>query len=126
MKYITIPKTVTLTSGEGATLVEKDLPFLDWIESVLYDQKLGKTAKDILMIVELKDSLRGLDVGGVWAIDTAHSARVSEVVEEPSGNYIPVLAVQLVSYLKAVLEPEDDKPSDDKPTVKKKPAKKKK
>ena len=114
MHFIKIPEDINVEVGltEEGEPITKVLTFKDWIiDAVFSDTKLGKTAKDIIMLVELKGTLGPLSPGDTWSLDTTHYEKLAEVVNEPTGHYFPKLAIQVVDFLRAVLSASDKRPA---------------
>ncbi len=112
MRYITVPEDIGLTNP-GEEKVVRTEKFSTWlINRILSDPKFGKTTEYLFAAVGIKDAVEELNGERMLALETADWEKLKEVVEEPSVPYHPVIEMQLVSFLRAILEPAKKLPED--------------
>lgn len=111
MQIIKIPDNVQIVDAKGNP-IGKPKVWLEWFrDTVLLDPKLGKTSKQIMMVVDIRTTIDRLpDVGAKYLeLTDDQYDTVKPVIEEPSGGYNPSVAVQIVSFMKAYLNPISEK-----------------
>ena len=111
MKEIKICEPITVTVPvlkDGKADVEsiefKFDKFL--IDTVLVDDKFGKSMKSVMAAVTIRESLnKAVEAGeSSFNVDDVHYAVLKDVVEEPTAGYNPRFVYQLVDFLRAVTE----------------------
>jgi hypothetical protein len=101
MHYITIPETVNIKTGGDS---QEDLPFEKFLETAFYDPKMGKTAKDIVRVIKLKDLFETVSEGDIVPVEDADYEKLKDVVDAPTSGYNPRVMTQCYKYIEAILE----------------------
>ena len=107
--YIRIPEDIIMRSPDGKQAADEPLTFKDWMKlNVLLDHKWGANAKLILMAADIKEKLE--DATDVLVLDDHAYEELKKIVNEPTGGYKPVQAIQLVSFIRAIKSADDSPP----------------
>lgn len=116
MRYIRVPKEpIVLRSLDGSRALNENgtpadpITFQTWLRvSVLLDLKFGKTAKDLMQAADIGQKAdRAKDV---LELSEAEWSAVAAVVNEPTSGYNPRVALQLMPFLRAMLDASTEEP----------------
>lgn len=105
---IKIPEPVVLTGLNGMPVLDSEnqpmiITFKNFVmNTLLIDNKFGKSMADILSAVEIKNKLSCSDEE--LELDFNDWERLSNVAKEPSAGYNPAVVVQIVAFLTAITE----------------------
>lgn len=102
MKLVTIPQNITVKNGaESAEIGFVDTMILNtWTG----DPKYGASATLIFEAADVRALFAGKVPGDVVSMPDAIHATLRGIVESPSAPYATALVVQLVPFLRAILD----------------------
>ena len=100
MKYVQVPEDIQLSEKESISLQR-------WLcEFVLLDPgSKEKTAQDILCLRDIIENIKSAD--GVIKLSDYEYGIVKAAVDKPSGGYNPAVALKIVAFIRAVLNPKE-------------------
>lgn len=106
MKTITIPSDVPLRNADETPALDSNgqpvvFTFKDFLtKTVLLDPKFGSGMMAVLSAVDMKNQL---DKGGSELhVEDTHWEKLMEVILNPSSNFNPLIAIQIVSFFLAI------------------------
>jgi len=115
MKYIVSVESVDLMALNGDPILDEHenqakMTFKQFVLNRLTEPLFGKTYEDVLSATRVRQCLDEFD--GVLALETADWERLVKTVKAPEGAYNPLVAFNLVPFMKAVMEASDTKPEE--------------
>lgn len=106
MKYVKIPDDVVLKDPSTGDDV-RSVSFKSWMRgTVLVDEYWGKSAAKVIAAADL--SRRVDEANGTLTLGDEEYHDIKTVVDKPSAGYNVAVAVQIVSFINAVLHPSPD------------------
>jgi hypothetical protein len=102
MKLVTIPQNITVKNGAESA----EIGFVETMirNTWTADPKYGATATLICEAADLLTLFDGKSPGDVVPLPDAMHATLRGIVEAPSQAYNPGLVIQLVPFLRAILD----------------------
>jgi uncharacterized protein (DUF1778 family) len=82
------------------------------VSSILVDQRFGKTAADIISAAEIRKVIDNAKDGDVVELEKDDWQRLVDVIDNPTNPYVPVIMIQLASFLTAIKQASDRKEKD--------------
>lgn len=106
MKHIRIPEPITIEqSGEKVA-------FKDFVSSVpLADRAFGEDYSALMSASKVKRIVADGSVGKWVSIEDADYDRLERAVRTPANPYNPIVGVQLVPFMEAILDASDEVPA---------------
>lgn len=99
MKCIIVPEDKLINTKSGQSQIVK---FLDFLDTILFDTKLGKTSKDIYTVVKLKSLFKSSNPGDKISIEDTDYEKILEVVLSPSQPYNVEIMSQCYEFISSI------------------------
>lgn len=112
MRYIQIPAPIEIVGrdAEGNDTEPVELSFDRWlINNPLLDPEWGKDTRSLFMAHDIKHKVKRLD-GDVLELSDAEWSKLKAVVEKPTNGLNTFLALQIVDFMRAVIDATDKEP----------------
>jgi len=108
MKHVKIPDDVVLKDPATGAEV-RTISFKEWMKStVLVDEYWGKSAAKVIAAADL--ARRAGEANGTLTLGDEEYHDIKTVVDKPSAGYNVAVAVQIVSFINAVLHASAESP----------------
>jgi hypothetical protein len=109
-RYIQIPGDITLKNPDGSD-TGVTMKFVGWARDViLVDNKVGVSAATLFLANDLRQKFADKQEGDVVELTEKEWELMKGIVEEPTGGYAPGGAMQIIVYLRAVLDAPTKRP----------------
>jgi hypothetical protein len=113
MPKIRVPANVVITDEEGNPVKTSDgkTVEIDFVRSFLFntilnDQKFGRSVAHLFAAMDTRDAFKGTSPGSEVVISQDVWEKLKEVVSEPSTPYNVPVITHCKSFLTAILSPE--------------------
>jgi hypothetical protein len=115
-RYIQIPADIQMKNPDGSDTGVTQT-FCGWLRDViLVDDKVGLSAKTLFMAGDLRMRFEDVQVGDIIELIVEKNkdewAFLKGIVEEPTKGYNPAGALQILDYLRVVIDAPTRKPEE--------------
>jgi len=109
-RYIQIPGDITLKKPDGSD-TDVTMRFSGWARDIiLVDAKVGVDASTLFLANDLRQKFADVNEGDVVQLTKEEWELMRGIVEKPTGGYSPGGAMQILGYLRAVLDASTQRP----------------
>lgn len=115
MKYVQIPEPILLTDLDGKPYATPTGPMLakfdQFVRGRTLDPVFGQDFAGVIAAVEIGNVFKDCKPGAFVAVETEHWKRLDRATREPKNPYDMKVAVQMLPFMKAVIEAKDSLPA---------------
>ena len=107
MRYITVPAPIEIFNLSTGESTGRKISFHDFTQgTLLIDKRFGKSMKELQAALRIGRATREHDTG-VIALETTDWEVLRDTAKEPSSEYLPGIAVQLLAFIEAIVDAPD-------------------
>lgn len=109
-RYVQTPGDITLKNPDGSD-TKVTMTFSGWARDViLVDEKVGVNAATLFMANDIRQKFLDIKKGDVISLSDKEWELMRGIVEAPTNGYNPGGALQILSYLRAILDASTENP----------------
>lgn len=113
MKYLTVPEHIELFNLVTNETTGRKMSFREFVQgTLLTDKRFGKGLKELQAALRIGEAVRKVEPGvpGGLVLESTDWEILRDTAKEPSSEYLPGVAVQVIPFITAIVEHATDQP----------------
>lgn len=113
MKYITVPENVEIFNLVTHESTGRKMTFREFVQgTLLTDKRFGKGLRELQAALRIGEAVRQVTPGvpGGLVLESTDWEILRDTAKEPSSEYLPGVAVQVIPFILAIVDQATDQP----------------
>ena len=111
MRYIRIPGPIEVFNLATGETTGRKVSFKDFVlGTLLVDKRFGKSVKELQAALRISQAIQQHGAGEVIGLESADWEVLRDTAKEPSSEYLPGVAMQLLLFIEVILDASETAP----------------